>query len=395
MLVVVKDYLFCWIIFQYSAKKIFLFAWILEKIATFVDYLNNYYQLTTTFFLFMNTKLQLFCAIILCFTIGRNTALAADNGMSIRQTTIREVKSNSANIAYDAVATRSTESVNEITQVELSIVKSLLDNKGLGFPKTNAKSRINLQRIYDAPKKYTREDLTKARTEYIDETDVERPEHGKRYTIKFYDYDQHAFLLDYSNGKVSTREFKSGQVPNESACFTAHVFPNGKIAFETIDKKYLSYPTKTPAPDWLKDFSPNGVTNKLDEAANGLELQKAGKGPHVKSGNFLNLFGKFYIKSKRGTLVNNNEEVQGIWVLKTSDNTFEGASDPYYDETFSSVILIEQVKVTTGIQQIETTAKRTSENKIYTLSGQRVFVEKLSDLPRGIYIVNGKKLLVQ
>lgn len=343
----------------------------------------------------MNTKLQLFCAIILCFTIGRNTALAADNGMSIRQTTIREVKSNSANIAYDAVATRSTESVNEITQVELSIVKSLLDNKGLGFPKTNAKSRINLQRIYDAPKKYTREDLTKARTEYIDETDVERPEHGKRYTIKFYDYDQHAFLLDYSNGKVSTREFKSGQVPNESACFTAHVFPNGKIAFETIDKKYLSYPTKTPAPDWLKDFSPNGVTNKLDEAANGLELQKAGKGPHVKSGNFLNLFGKFYIKSKRGTLVNNNEEVQGIWVLKTSDNTFEGASDPYYDETFSSVILIEQVKVTTGIQQIETTAKRTSENKIYTLSGQCVFAEKLSDLPRGIYIVNGKKLLVQ
>ena len=53
------------------------------------------------------------------------------------------------------------------------------------------------------------------------------------------------------------------------------------------------------------------------------------------------------------------------------------------------------VKVTTGIQQIETTAKRTSENKIYTLSGQRIFVKKLSELPRGIYIVNGKKLLVQ
>ena len=103
----------------------------------------------------MNTKLQLFCAIILCFTIGRNTAFSADNGMSIRQTTNREVKSNTANIAYDEVATRSTLSANEITQVELSIVKSLLDNKGLGFPKPNAKSRINLKRIYDAPKKYT------------------------------------------------------------------------------------------------------------------------------------------------------------------------------------------------------------------------------------------------
>ena len=343
----------------------------------------------------MNTKLQLFCAIILCFTIGRNTAFAADNGMSIQKTTNVEEKSNPANIAFDAVATRSTKNFNEISQLELSIVKSLLDNKGLGFPKSNAKSRINLQRIYDAPKKYTPEDLKKARQEYIDETDVERPEHGKRYTIKFYDYDQHAFLLDYSNGKLSTREFKLGQVPDESACFTAHVLKNGKVAFQTVDKKWLGYPIKMPAPDWLKGYAPNGVTNILDESINGLELQKAGNGNHVKSGNFLNLFGKFYIKSKRGTRINNNEEVQGFWVLKSTANTFDAAGDPYYNETFSSVILIEQVKVTTGIQQIETAAKRTSENKIYTMSGQRVFVEKLSDLPRGIYIVNGKKLLVQ
>ena len=343
----------------------------------------------------MNTKLQLFCAIILCFTIGRNTALAADNGMNIQKTTNKEVKADSENIAYDALATRSTKNVNEISQLELSIVKSLLDNKGLGFPKSNAKSRINLQRIYDAPKKYTPEDLKKARQEYIDETDVERPEHGKRYTIKFYDYDQHAFLLDYSNGKVSTREFKSGQVPKESACFTAHVLKNGKIAFETVDKKWLGYPIKMPAPDWLKGYAPNGVTNKLDESINGLELQKAGKGSHVKSGNILNLFGKFYIKSKRGVRINNNQEVQGFWVLKTKANTFDAAGDPFYNEDFSSVILIEPVKVTTDIQQIETAAKRTSENNIYTLSGQRIFVEKLSELPRGIYIVNGKKLLVQ
>ena len=82
-------------------------------------------------------------------------------------------------------------------------------------------------------------------------------------------------------------------------------------------------------------------------------------------------------------------------MLNTKNNTFDGAGDPYYDENFSSVILIEPVKETTDIQQIDTAAKSTSENKIYTLSAQRVFAEKLSDLPRGIYIVNGKKLLVQ
>jgi len=81
--------------------------------------------------------------------------------------------------------------------------------------------------------------------------------------------------------------------------------------------------------------------------------------------------------------------------LNTKNNNFDGADSPFYTEELSSVILIEPVKVTADIQQIDTAAKRTSENKIYTLSGQRVFVEKLSELQRGIYIVNGKKLLVQ
>lgn len=343
----------------------------------------------------MNTKLQLFCAIILCFTIGRNTALATHNGMSIQKTTTVEEKSNPANSAYDAVATRSTTNSNEIREVELAIAKLLLTHEGLGYPKSDSKSRIALKKICDAPKTHTAEQLLEARYDFLNDVDIEMPENGKRYTIKFYGDKQEIFLLDYSGGKVSTRKVALGQVPNESACFTAHVLNNGKIAFETVDKKWLSYPTKTPGPSWLKDYAPNGVTDELDEAANGLELQKAYQATDVNFENPLNLFGKFYIKSKRGTHVDNNEEVQGFWVLKTSDNTFEGASVPFYNETLSSVILIEQVKENTGIQQIDTAEKRTSENKIYTLSGQRVFVEKLSDLPRGIYIVNGKKLLVQ
>lgn len=343
----------------------------------------------------MNTKLQLFCAIILCFTIGRNTAFAAHNGMTIQKTTNVEVKSNSANNANDAVATRSTTNSSEITELELSLVKLLLTHEGLGYPKANAKSRIALKNICDAPKKYTKDQLLQARQDFLNDTDIEMPVNGKRYTIKFYGIGQDVFLLDYSGGKVSTRKTTQGQLPDESACFTAHVLKNGRVAFETVDKKWLSYPTKTPGPSWLKDYAPNGVTDKLDEAANGLELQKAGKGEHVDLGNPLNLFGKFFIKSKRGTDANSYAEVQGYWLLNTKNNTFDGAGDPYYSEELSSVMLIEPVTKTTDIRQSERTLKRTSENKIYTLSGQRVFVEKLSDLPRGIYIVNGKKLLVQ
>lgn len=343
----------------------------------------------------MNTKFQLFCAILLCLSIKWNAAFAADNGVDIHKATNMEVNSNSENISYDAVANHSAAKSSEIPELELSLVKLLLTHEGVGYPKKNATSRVTLKSICDAPKNYTMEQLLKARRNYLNDTDVEMPEDGKRYTIKFYGYGQDIFLLDYSEGKVSTTKFTMGQSPNESACFTARVLANGKLSFETIDKKYLSYPTKTPAPDWLKDYVANGVTDELDEAINGLELQKAGQGLHVDFANPLNLFGKFFIKSKRGTHANDNSELQGFWILNTSNNTFDGTSEPYYTKDFSSVMLIESVKVTDDIHQIDTAAKRANEKNIYTLSGQRIFAEKLSNLPSGIYIVNGKKVLVK
>ena len=343
----------------------------------------------------MNTKLQLFCAIILCFTIKGNAVFAAGHDIGMQEATTKEIKSDPVNVVYDAVTTRSTESGNVIQPNDLILPKLLLTFEGVGYPKANAQSRTALRKICDAPTNYTKEDLEKARQAYLDDDDVEMLEDGKRYTIKFFDYNQKTFLLDYLNGKLSTHEVKPKHLPDESACFTAHVLKNGKVAFETIDNKWLSYPVKTPAPTWLTGFSVNGVTDELDEYVNGLELQRARTGANAQTTNVLNLFGKFFIKSKRGTHADSYAEVLGYWLLNTKNNTFDGASDPYYNEELSSVMLIEPVTKTTDIRQSERTLERTSENKIYTLSGQRIFVKKLSDLPRGIYIVNGKKLLVQ
>lgn len=343
----------------------------------------------------MNTKLQLFCAIILCLVIKWNAVFAAGHAIGMQKTTTKEIKSDPANVAYDAMTTRSTENGNVIQPGDLILPNMLLNYKGIGYPKTNAPSRIALKKICDAPTNYTKEELEKARQAYLDDDDVEMPEDGKRYTIKFFDYNQKCFLLDYLNGKLSTHEVKPNQLPDESACFTAHVLKKGKVAFKTIDNKWLSYPVMTPVPTWLTNFSVNGVTDELDEYVNGLELQNARSSANAQTKFVLNLFGKFFIKSKRGTHADSYAEVLGYWLLNTKNNNFDGADSPFYTEELSSVILIEPVKVTADIQQIDTAAKRTSENKIYTLSGQRVFVEKLSELQRGIYIVNGKKLLVQ
>lgn len=343
----------------------------------------------------MNTKLQLFCAIILCLVIKWNAVFAAGHDIGMQEATTKEIKSDPVNVVYDAVTTRSTESGNVIQPNDLILPKLLLTFEGVGYPKANAQSRTDLRKICNAPTNYTKEDLNTARKAYLDDDDVEMLEDGKRYTIKFFAYNQKTFLLDYLGGKLATHEVTANQLPDESACFTAHVLEKGKVAFKTIDNKWLSYPVMTPAPTWLTNFSVNGVTDELDEYVNGLELQRARTGANAQTTNVLNLFGKFFIKSKRGTHVDSYAEVLGYWLLNTKNNAFSGAGDPYYNKELSSVILIEPVTKTTDIRQSERTLKRTSENKIYTLSGQRVFVEKLSDLQRGIYIVNGKKLLVQ
>ncbi len=343
----------------------------------------------------MNTKLQLFCAIFLCLVIKWNAVFAAGHDIGMQEATTKEIKSDPVNVVYDAVTTRSTESGNVIQPNDLILPKLLLTFEGVGYPKANAQSRTDLRKICNAPTNYTKEDLNTARKAYLDDDDVEMLEDGKRYTIKFFAYNQKTFLLDYLGGKLATHEVTANQLPDESACFTAHVLEKGKVAFKTIDNKWLSYPVMTPAPTWLTNFSVNGVTDELDEYVNGLELQRARTGANAQTTNVLNLFGKFFIKSKRGTHVDSYAEVLGYWLLNTKNNAFSGAGDPYYNKELSSVILIEPVTKTTDIRQSERTLKRTSENKIYTLSGQRVFVEKLSDLQRGIYIVNGKKLLVQ
>lgn len=50
---------------------------------------------------------------------------------------------------------------------------------------------------------------------------------------------------------------------------------------------------------------------------------------------------------------------------------------------------------TTSIKTTDKKTVRPATGKIYTLSGRLVAVREVSDLPKGIYIVNGKKILVK
>lgn len=306
--------------------------------------------------------------------------------------TLEQITDNA--FSYDPTVPRPTKTADPILQTDLGTAHYLLGFKGVGYPKADAESRTRLQSIYQTPAKYNKNQLYAAIRKYVNDANVELPEDGMLYTLKFVSKDKQAFLLDYTDGKIATRQLTTDETPGASAKFKAHVLPNGKLAFETMDGKYLSYPTKTPAPSWLTNFSTSGVTDGLDEDANALDLQKAAEGSHIESSGILDLFGNFFIHSKRGNSTDNQQKVMGYWVMNTQDNTFDGAGDPFLTDKFTSMLRIEYKGKPTGIQQVDGDAAKDT-GAIYNLSGQRMDTDRLSELKPGVYIVNGRKMVVR
>lgn len=136
------------------------------------------------------------------------------------------------------------------------------------------------------------------------------------------------------------------------------------------------------------------MTDGLDEDANALDLQKAAEGSHIESSGILDLFGNFFIHSKRGNRTDNQQKVMGYWVMNTQDNTFDGAGDPFLTNKFTSMLRIEYKGKPTGIQQVDSDAAKDT-GAIYNLSGQRMDTDRLSELKPGVYIVNGRKMVVR
>ena len=78
-----------------------------------------------------------------------------------------------------------------------------------------------------------------------------------------------------------------------------------------------------------------------------------------------------------------------LYVPKGTKNKYESTEG--WVENFSRVVEFDA----TGIA--DTPAGRTKDNAVYSLNGTKMSVRngELKSLPRGIYIVNGKKMLVE
>lgn len=86
------------------------------------------------------------------------------------------------------------------------------------------------------------------------------------------------------------------------------------------------------------------------------------------------------------TFISKTYQAATLHVMIGSKLAYEQA--PYWQEFFSI-----QEDVTDGVNSVVTDMQK--KNEIYTLSGKKLNTTKLSDLAKGIYIVNGKKYVVK
>ena len=77
----------------------------------------------------------------------------------------------------------------------------------------------------------------------------------------------------------------------------------------------------------------------------------------------------------------------GYFVIKNGD-TYDGAGDAYFNDTFSSALLIEEVPQQVGI--CPTDIKANVAKAYYDLQGRRT-----EPSTKGVYIIDGKKTIIR
>ena len=123
-----------------------------------------------------------------------------------------------------------------------------------------------------------------------------------------------------------------------TALYGCEANENGGISLKTIDGKYLVYHDKT-GQSKVTDANYQGFQDGKDKRAN-ITFAKIVNGNNVQANNNEQLFGLLYWNSLRGH--SNGNEVYGAIVVKTGDKVFDAADVPFFNDNFSSAILLEE-----------------------------------------------------
>ena len=260
----------------------------------------------------------------------------------------------------------------------IETVQETFAKEGVGYPAEAP--RAALKEVLDAavakPTTQARLDLEKAYTKYIETDDITLPVNDKKYTLTFVTWNRARLYLDYNEelaGLVMVKDTLSeqGLAYPETAVFTCIDNQDGTYSFAIAEGKYLDKPAYS------------GVANNsegacVSEAQISCIIEKIHPNAKAPDATYDMLFGLVALN------------FNGVYYAPNSSGaTYYTGSLAHYQSSWTSAMVIEEYNPeATGIENV--TVEESAQG-IYDLSGRRI--ERIS--AAGIYIVNGKKVLVK
>ena len=170
-------------------------------------------------------------------------------------------------------------------------------------------------------------------------TDVNLPVAGKAYTLTVVAKNGNKYYLNYTGSNLAiVARADNAELPL-TALYGCEAY-DGSVALKTVDGNYLVFCSKNATFGSITDGNTQGFQSELNAMAK-LTFAKIANGNNVQANNNEQLFGLLSWNSLRGHK-DTGEELTGYMVIKTSEVVYDGAGAPFFNDNFSSAILLEE-----------------------------------------------------
>ena len=255
-------------------------------------------------------------------------------------------------VTYAADFTTWTGNLNE--------AKAVLTSKRIGYPVESSTAYATFKSTLDELSKVTAENLTSAKfTELatavsafkLSTDNIRMPEDGKAYTITAV---SKAGVKSYMNYAASGYTLKKTDAADnssypETAKFVCHKVEDGKYVFVNNDGKFLTYKGGyNAAVNGNKGYTDGYTKVEYSYTDNAGASQTTSFYPQLftlpKLANGSNASGvdDAYL-CLLGQRANNNNAANDVYYVIKGNSNFDGGSAPYFNDTYSSAFLFEEV----------------------------------------------------
>lgn len=255
-------------------------------------------------------------------------------------------------ITYAADFTTWTGNLNE--------AKAVLTSKRIGYPVESSTAYATFKSTLDELSKVTAENLTSAKfTELatavsafkLSTDNIRMPEDGKAYTITAV---SKAGVKSYMNYAASGYTLKKTDAADnssypETAKFVCHKVEDGKYVFVNNDGKFLTYKGGyNAAVNGNKGYTDGytkveySYTDKAGASQTTSFYPQLFTLPKLANGSNASGVDDAYL-CLLGQRANNNNAANDVYYVIKGNSNFDGGSAPYFNDTYSSAFLFEEV----------------------------------------------------